>query len=229
MKTIVQCRVLLAVAFSISVTAPQTLCTPKLYAQNGVSGDISGIVTDPTGAVIPGAKVTVVSVDTGATQTVVTNSSGNYRASLLKPGNYKLTFTLAGFETVSFTTTASAGAVSEADAKLPLGSSSTVVEVTETAPLLHTESAEISTEFTQEQISSLPNPGNDLTFIAQTTPGAVMNTMGGFGNFASFGLPATANTFTLNGGYENDPFLNVGNSGATNLLLGNNDVGTCPC
>jgi Carboxypeptidase regulatory-like domain len=226
MKKTFQRRVLLAVALSIGVTAPQTLFSPALFAQNNVSGDISGTVTDPTGAVIPGAKVTVTSVNSGAIVTVVTNSSGTYRASLLKPGAYKLTFTLDGFETVSFTVNASAGTVVEADAKLPVGSSSTKIEVTEAAPLLHTESAEISTEFTQEQISSLPNPGNDLTFIAQTTPGAVMNTMGGYGNFASFGLPATANTFTLNGGYENDPFLNVGNSGATNLLLGNNDIGT---
>jgi hypothetical protein len=226
MNAILRRHVLLVVALSIFVPIAQTLINPMLFAQNGVSGDISGIVTDPTGAVIPGARVTVVSVDTGATQTAITNSSGTYRASLLKPGNYKLTFTLAGFETITLTVTASAGSVSQADAKLPLGSSSTVVEVTEGPPLLHTESAEISTEFTQEQIASLPNPGNDLTFIAQTTPGAVMNTMGGFGNFASFGLPATANTFTLNGGYENDPFLNVNNSGSTNLLLGNNDIGT---
>jgi hypothetical protein len=53
-----------------------------------------------------------------------------------------------------------------------------------------------------------------------------MNTQGGYGNFAIFGLPATSNTFTVNGGYENDPFLNLNNSGATNLLLGNNDVGS---
>jgi hypothetical protein len=76
-----------------------------------------------------------------------------------------------------------------------------------------------------EQIQALPNPGNDLTFVAQTSPGAVMNTQMGYGNFSVFGLPATSNTFTVNGGYENDPFLNVNNSGATNLLLGNNDIG----
>jgi hypothetical protein len=51
-----------------------------------------------------------------------------------------------------------------------------------------------------------------------------MNTQAGFGNFSSFGISATSNLFTMNGMYDNDPFLNVNNSGATNLLLGNNEV-----
>ncbi len=53
-----------------------------------------------------------------------------------------------------------------------------------------------------------------------------MNTQGGYGNFAVDGMPATSNTFTMNGGYEGDPYLNLNNSGATNLLLGQNDVET---
>jgi hypothetical protein len=108
--------------------------------------------------------------------------------------------------------------------RLTVGSTSQTVEVTASAPLLHTEAADLSTTFSLQQVQSLPNPGNDLTFVAQTAPGSVMNTGSGYGNFSSFGLPATANTFTINGGYLNDPFLNVNNSGATNLLLGNNDV-----
>ena len=83
-------------------------------------------------------------------------------------------------------------------------------------PLIHVDDAQISSTFTMEQVENLPNPGNDLTFVAQTAPGSVMNTQGGYGNFSSFGLPGTANTF-VNGGYYNDPFLNVNNSGATNL------------
>ena len=98
----------------------------------------------------------------------------------------------------------SAGVVAAGDAKLQLGSNNVTVEVTEASPLLQTENAEITTEFSKEQISSLPNPGNDLKFMGQTTPGAVMNTQGGYGNFSSFGLPATSNTFTVNGGYGND-------------------------
>src|ERR1700722_11251299 len=65
---------------------------------------------------------------------------------------------------------------------------------------------------------------NDLSFVAQTAAGSVMNNGMGFGNFASFGVSASSNLFTLNGMYDNDPFLNLNNSGATNLLLGNNEV-----
>ena len=90
--------------------------------------------------------------------------------------------------------------------------------------LLHTDNAQMSTTFDMESVQQLPNPGNDLTFVAQTSPGAVMNTQSGYGNFSVYGLPGTSNTFTVNGGYENDPYLNVNNSGATNLLLGNNDI-----
>jgi hypothetical protein len=78
--------------------------------------------------------------------------------------------------------------------------------------------------FSQTQISQVPNPGNDLSYVAQTAPGVVQNTQGGNGNFSAYGLPATPNLFTLNGQNENDPFINLNNSGATNLLLGNNDV-----
>jgi hypothetical protein len=90
--------------------------------------------------------------------------------------------------------------------------------------LLQTDNADVSTSFSQTQISQVPNPGNDLSYIAQTAPGVIQNTQGGNGNFSAYGLPATSNLFTLNGQNENDPFLNLNNSGATNLLLGNNDV-----
>jgi hypothetical protein len=73
--------------------------------------------------------------------------------------------------------------------------------------LLHVDDAQLSTAFTEEQIQTLPNPGNDLTFIAQTAAGSVMNTQSEYGNFSSYGLPGTANSFTINGGYDNDPFL----------------------
>ena len=150
---------------------------------------------------------------------------------MLQPGTYSITVTGSGFETTTTTAHVAGGAIANGDVKMTLGKSSQTVTVTEAEPLLNTENADITTTFNTEQVQRLPNPGNDLTFVAQTAPGSVMNTTTssngaafGYGNFSSFGLPAVSNTFTINGMYENDPFLNLNNSGATNLLLGNNMI-----
>ena len=104
-----------------------------------------------------------------------------------------------------------------------------MVEVTGSFEIINTENGDVTTAFTTEQVQALPNPGNDLTYVAQTAPGSVMNTgttAGGYGNFSSFGISGLSNMFTLDGGYENDPFLNLNNTGASNLTLGNNEVDT---
>ncbi len=204
---------------------------PAAFAQSLTTGAIAGDVVDPTGAAISDAQVVIKNLGTGQTYKVTTNAAGSYRESLLNPGQYSITVTSAGFATSTETVTVSTGAISPGDIKMPIGKSSQTVMVTEGEPLLNTENADITTTFSQNQIQNLPNPGNDLTFVAQTAPGVIMNTTTpsnnsgfGYGNFSTFGLPATSNTFTINGGYENDPFLNLNNSGATNLLLGNNDI-----
>ncbi len=92
--------------------------------------------------------------------------------------------------------------------------------------MVQTENGNVSTNIAPETIANMPNPGNDLTYyISQTAmPGATMNTQAGYGNSATFGISGTSNLFTVDGMNENDPFLNLSNSGATNLLLGSNDV-----
>ena len=107
---------------------------------------------------------------------------------------------------------------------MTLGAATTSVTVTEAAPLLQTDNGDTSTSLSQQQVSNVPNPGNDLSAIAQIAPGAIMNTQGGYGNVEAFGLPATSNLFTMDGMDSNDPFLNLNNSGATNLLLGSNEI-----
>lgn len=200
------------------------LYTNTAYAQTNISGDIIGSVTDASGGAISNAQVIVTSAATGQAKTVTTNANGQYRVPLLPPGGYKVSITASGFQTTDITVTVAAGTSTSGDARLTVGQSTTTINVTGEVSLLHTDDAQVSTTFDMQQVQTLPNPGNDLTFVAQTSPGAVMNTQGGYGNFAVFGLPATSNTFTVNGGYENDPFLNLNNSGATNLLLGNNDI-----
>ena len=89
---------------------------------------------------------------------------------------------------------------------------------------MQADNADLSTNFAQTLIQNQPNGGNDITYIAQTAPGVAMNAGGGYGNFTSYGLPATSNLFTVNGENDMDPYLNLNNSGATNLTLGKNDL-----
>lgn len=199
---------------------------PQLMAQSILTADIVGTVTDPSGAVVSDATVTLSSVDTGSKQTAKTNSTGAFRFPLVKPGQYRLSVTAAGFRTSNETVTAAVSAVTTANMKMELGQSSETVEVSGAAPLIETENANISTTYSSTQVENLPNGGNDVTAYAYTTPGVTLNTSsgGGYGNFTAFGLPATSNLFTVNGNDEMDPYLNLNNSGATNLLLGANEV-----
>jgi hypothetical protein len=193
-------------------------------AQNIVTGGISGTVTDPTGAIVPNAKVNLKSNSTGEAQTTNTTSTGLYNFPLLKPGSYSVTISQTGFRSVDETVEVQLGQIITANLKLIVGNTSETIEVSGQAPLLQTEDANISTTFNQAQIAQLPNPGGDITTYAQTAPGVLMNTGGSYGNFSAFGLPATSNLFTENGNDENDPFLNLNNSGSSNLLIGQNEV-----
>ncbi|HEY6251584.1 MAG TPA: TonB-dependent receptor, partial [Candidatus Angelobacter sp.] len=198
------------------------VCTALSFAQSITSGDIAGVVTDPTGAVVPNAQVTATSDSTGATHTTNSNGEGLYRFSFLQPGTYTLGVKAGGFQPGSHKIQVSVGQTANGNIALAVTAATTTIEVTGTATQI--DNADLSTNFSQEQISLVPNPGNDMSAVAQTSPGIVMNTQGGFGNFSSFGLPGTSNLFTLDGQNDNDPFLNLNNSGATNLLLGANEV-----
>jgi hypothetical protein len=222
MKHIVNLRLMLCCVLASWVFA----FTATTLAQNVVTGGISGTVTDPSGAVVPNATLTLKSNATGESQTTTTGSTGLYNFPLLKPGSYSVSIAESGFKGLSQKVDVLLGQVTPVNIKLAVGNASETVEVTGAAPLLQTEDANISTTFTPTQIENLPTPGGDITSYAQTAPGVLMNTQAGFGygNFSAFGLPATSNLFTLNGNDENDPFLNLNNSGSSNLLLGQNEV-----
>ena len=192
------------------------------FAQSVTSGDLAGVVTDPSGAVVPNAKVTATNDSTGAAHTTNTNGEGAYRFSFLQPGTYTLAISAGTFQPYNRKVQVQIGQTANGNVALAVTAATTTVEVTATATQI--DNPDTSTGFSQEQISLVPNPGNDLSAIAQTSPGIVMNTQSGFGNFSSFGLPGTSNLFTLDGQNDNDPFLNLNNSGATNLLLGANEI-----
>ena len=196
------------------------------HAQSIITGAVSGTITDPSGAILPSATVTLVNTATGDTQSGKTNTSGVYLFPLLKPGDYTVTVEQSGFRVAVAKVTVALGQTATADLKLELGDATQRVEVTVGNVELQTEDGNISSNFDTQQVENVPNPGGDLTYIAQIAPGVTINTSsgGGFGNFSAFGLPGTANLFTINGNDYNDPFLNLNNSGASNLLLGANEI-----
>lgn len=208
----------------LSVLVVAAVMAPSLMAQSLVSGDMTGTVTDPSGAVLSGASVSLKSDATGQARSTTTGSNGNYRFSLLPPGNYTISVTASGFSKSEVKASVNVGQATIADVKMSVGTSSQTVEVNATAPLVQADTADLSTNFSQTLIANQPNGGNDITYIAQTSPGAVMNTASGYGNFSVYGLPSTANLFSVNGENDMDPYLNVNNSGATNLTLGRNDL-----
>jgi hypothetical protein len=203
------------------------LLLPALVsAQSVVTGGVTGIVTDPSGSVIAGAVVNLKNQSTSEIQSATTGTTGTYQFTLLKPGMYVVSVSQTGFKQVTETVEVLLGQTALASVKLEVGATSETITVTEQGALLQTEDANISSNFDTNQIQNIPNPGGDITYVAQTAPGIIMNssTGGGYGNFSAFGLPGTSNLFTVNGNDYNDAFLNLNNSGSSNLLLGGNEL-----
>src|SRR5579883_295567 len=209
---------------ALALALALTISSQYLRSQSLTQGGVNGTVTDPSGAVIPNATVELKNNDTGATATRTTTSTGAYQFPFLAPGSYTITYTAPNYLSASRTVLVTVGQVTTQDVKLGVQAANQTVTVTAEGGILQTTSPSLTTTMSNEQIQYVPNGGGDLSFIAQTAPGSTMNTQAGYGNFASNGVPANANNFTVNSMPENDPFLNLNNSGATNILLGQNDI-----
>ena len=215
------CTMLLLLGIPFALTNPHSAA-----AQSLISGDIAGTVTDPSGAAIQGATITATNTGTGLVKTVQTGGAGDYKIGLLPVGTYTVEIKAPNFQPVQQTVGVTIGQTATVTVALQVAKGATTVEVLgQSVPLLQPENSDISTTLTEEQVQNLPNPGGDITYFIQLTQGVVMNTQMHYGNSSAFGLPATSNNFTVNGAEDNDPFLNLNNSGPSNLLLGSNDVG----
>jgi len=199
-------------------------------AQSGTSSALSGTVTDETGAELPNASVTATNVDTCAIRASRTNADGRYNFSAINPGTYTVTVSADGFaQQRSRPTVVGVGNTAALNFKLAVSSAAESVEVKAEPELLSLENPNTATTLEVETIASLPNPGQDLTHIAQFSPGALMNTAGssndakasgGYGNVEFNGLPATSNGYILDGFDTNDPWLGLNIGLSTNLVIG---------
>ncbi len=197
----------------------------ELNAQTTTSGGLTGIVTDQTKAVVPNADVEIRDNAKGASQSTKTDREGVYRFFFLAPARYTLIVSHEGFQKTSRAVSVLLGPSSTVNVMLELAKAVNEITVTDEAPLIRAENGDVSSTMNEKQISDVPNPGNDLTYIAQTAPGMVMNVENQFGaNFSSLGMPGTSNLFTIDGLNQNDNETNIPLVGAAFLLLGQNQV-----
>jgi hypothetical protein len=145
------------------------------FGQATNAGDISGTVTDNTGAAIPGATVTVLNIDTGVTKEYTTNAAGVYDTSSVVAGNYKITFSKEGFtQLIRSSITVNVG-TTPVNAQLAVGTVNTQVVVTTDVPLLTTDSGAIETTLDAQTLSQLPQvgqQGQDWSSFNILQPGA---------------------------------------------------------
>lgn len=187
--------------------------TTSVFAQSTNAGDISGVVTDGTGAAVPGATVTVLNVNTGVSKDLTTNDSGVYDTSSIVAGTYKLTFSRTGFSTlVRPALTINVGNTT-INATLNVGAVTEQVVVNTDVPLLKTENGEQTTILTAETLQELPQVGQDWSSFDILLPGASGAPMGAQG---SLGTGTSNGTMlSVNG---NLPFSTVLSDGAETTL-----------
>ena len=211
MKKVLSFTVLSLVAFSLAAWTP-------LATAQAVFGSINGTVTDPQGAAVVGATVTVTNVNKGTTDTATTNDSGNYSVTHLIPDVYSVKIEGSGFKAAEQRDIAvAADTVARVDVQLQVGSTTEAVEVTAVAPQLKTDRADVATEFNTRAVQDLPILNRNFTNFELLTPGtqklgwshaATENPQGGGQIFVN-GQHFSGTGFELDGTDNQDPILGI--------------------
>ena len=197
------------------------LQSPRLFAQVD-EGTITGVIQDPTGAVVPNAKVTLLSTDTGLTLEKSASGGGEYTFAPVKIGHYSVTASAPGFATTTQQNLqVNVNNILQVNIQLKPGSATQTVEVTAQAPQLQTQDASVGQVVTEHSINSLPLNGRNFTFLAQLGAGVNSpqnDTRGNqaSGAFTANGLRPAQNNYLLDG-IDN-------NSNAVDFLNGTNFV-----
>ena len=198
------------------VVIAAVLLAPALFAQQP-TGQITGIVSDATGAVVPGAQVRVLNTATGIKWDARSNESGNYTFSNLTPGPYQVTVTHQGFSTVTRSAIELAvSQVARIDFTLNVGSTAESVEIKATAPLLESSTASVGQLIESKAVSELPLNGRNYLQLAKLSTGVLeakpgdRNVSGG--SFIANGVRAQLNNFLLDGVDNNSKVVDQQNS-----------------
>jgi Carboxypeptidase regulatory-like domain/TonB dependent receptor len=196
------------------------LAAVSLSAQT-FRGTILGTATDPSGAVLPGAKVTVKNAGTGLERTTETSADGSYSLPELPIGTYTVTVVLAGFQTFQATgVDVDVSGERRIDAAMKPGQISTKVEVSaDQLPMVETTTNTLGGVLTAQTVADMPVNGRDYTKLIYLNPGVagspdqISDSPGSYGEFSMNGARGRSNNYLLDGtdmndGYRNDPAIN---------------------
>ncbi len=151
------------------------------FSQTTIStGSIQGTISDPSGALVGGAKVVINNKATGRVITVTSNSAGTYTSGALTPGDYVVRVESQGFKTTEIPLTVQVGVTSAGNVKLQVGQSAQIVEVQASEVTVNTEQATIQGVLTADQIEKLPINGRNFLDLAQLEPGVQIQDGGDF-------------------------------------------------
>ena len=163
-----------------------------------MTSTISGVVSDNTGAVVPGASVVVVHKATGVTQESATNGDGSFAFPSMNPGNYTVTISLTGFRTVVINNVVvTSGSPAAVRATLELGALTEQVTVTSSSEIVQTQSPTVSSTVTSTQITKLPLTSRSAMDFVNFLPG--VSTPAGNRDATINGLPRGMINITLDG------------------------------
>ena len=179
-------------------------------AGQSINGNIVGTVTDPNGAAVTGATVTVTNTETGAKRTAETNDEGIFRVNALPVGNYSVVVEGRGFAKATNNVNVSPGTDSAADFRLSAEEITAKVDVADTgAELLNTTQSQVTKTVDPVRIMELPGR-NSLNGLALLNPGVLPNQNGRPGSgFAVNGNRSRSNNFTIDGANNNDQSLSI--------------------
>lgn len=210
LQSIVHFAGLLAVLLFVSTSAHAQLST----------ADIVGTVTDPTGALVPNAKVTLQNADTREQREATTNSSGDYLFTLLPVGRYNITVKVSGFKTADVTNlSVEAGDRARSDVHLATGGENDTITVEAATPLLQADNATVSSTVTAKAVQDLPLNGRNFVQLVQLVPGANEGpgnglTSGGrpddrriSASFSVNGQDDTLNNYIIDGADDNERII----------------------
>lgn len=190
----------------LSAVAICLLCTFTALAQTS-RGTVSGVVTDPQGASVGGAEVSLLNEQTNLTRTTTTNDSGFYRFDSVDLGKHTVKITAQGFgELIKTNVIVSGGQISSVDAQLAVGQQQVTVDVsTEAGAILQTEAPVRGGTISGQQISDIAIASRNPAMFALSLPGVSSNRFGfGVGTFSVNGARGRSNNFLLDGVENND-------------------------